>query len=386
MTATAPAPPTVSRASLGANAPARGPAGRLFSFVDRHERECRRAVAAIAVIAVVVAWIRVALSPPGDLHNHREFAVRFLAGTNLYAGGLNIPYTPFWALAHGPAAVLPALAMPALLFPIGIVALAVLLAVLDRIFSGVLPIDRRAIFWVAAGSVALASRFVVRDLLDTGPNLVVVALTWSAVLLWARGRLAGSALCLGLAVAMKLTPVIFIAYFAWKREWRVAAWALAAAVAFSLLPAAWMGWGSFTAHMTTWAATLAGAARQMDPRIGVLGLESPQNLSLRPALARFLMHMPAGDDGLGRFVHPLNVDLGRLSPTAARAIVLVVLAIVIGAAMWVTRKPARSPGGTRVAQRTLFECAGVGVLGLLLSPITWRAHAVAILPACRRIK
>src|SRR5262249_5708565 len=119
------------------------------------------------------------------------------------------------------------------------------------------------------------------------------------------------------------------------------------------------------------------AMRQPDPRIGVLGLETVQNIALRPALARFLMHIPEGVDGRGRFPHPLNVDVLTLPPPVATAIARITLAAVVLVAMWMTRKPltgSRDP-------RAIWECAGVSVIALLLSPITWRAHAVAILPA-----
>jgi alpha-1,2-mannosyltransferase len=198
------------------------------------------------------------------------------------------------------------------------------------------------------------------------------------VYLWSRDRRGAAGVCLGLAAALKLTALIFVAYFAWKRQWRMAAWSLAAAVLFSLTPAIWMGWHPYVDHMHIWSSTLADAVRQPDPRVGVLGLESVQNISLRPALARFLMHVPAGADGQGRFVHPLNVDVLTLAPAVAGAIVRLVFVALVGAAMWATRKPLAGPGDARA----VWECAGVAVLGLLLSPITWRSHAVAVLPAC----
>ncbi len=43
-----------------------------------------------------------------------------------------------------------------------------------------------------------------------------------------------------------------------------------------------------------------------------MGPEPLQNLSLRPSLARFLMHLPEGH--AGRIEHPFHVDFANLSP------------------------------------------------------------------------
>jgi alpha-1,2-mannosyltransferase len=108
-----------------------------------------------------------------------------------------------------------------------------------------------------------------------------------------------------------------------------------------------------------------------------LGLEPVGNLALRPALSRYFMHIPEGQDGQGRFVHPWNVDVLTLPPEAAAPLVAgVMLALVAGAA-WSLRR-----GGNRLRAVVAWDCAAVAILALLLSPITWRQHCVAILPAC----
>jgi hypothetical protein len=337
----------------------------------------RCAVLVLAAAILAAEWIRVSVNPAGDLQNHREFARRLLNRTDLYAGGLDLPYTPFWAIAHIPAALLPARVMPGALFPVGVAALAALLVVLDRLCVDAWAANTRTAFWVAVGSVVLTSRFLLRDLLDAGQNVAIVAVTWAGILLWSRNRWRLAGASLGLAIALKLTPIAFVAYFGWKRQWRVVIWSLAVAMILTLTPAYWMGWLSLGDHLDLWTRTLAAASLHNDPRIGVMGLESAQNLSLRPALARFLMHIPAGADGQGRFEHPLNVDLLTLPPGVAAAVVRMLVTAAVAAGAFLTRRPLTSPRDPRA----VWECAGVSVMVLLLSPITWRAHAVAVLPA-----
>ncbi|MGZ5025390.1 MAG: hypothetical protein ACXWBS_11055, partial [Chthoniobacterales bacterium] len=67
----------------------------------------RRIVIAAAILIVLASAFR-AISKPwdGDFKLHWEFGRRFLAGEFLYAGGHDLPYPPFWAMAHAPAAFL----------------------------------------------------------------------------------------------------------------------------------------------------------------------------------------------------------------------------------------------------------------------------------------
>jgi hypothetical protein len=109
----------------------------------------------------------------------------------------------------------------------------------------------------------------------------------------------------------------------------------------------------------------------------VLGLEPIGNLALRPALARYLMHIPEGAEGQGRFVHPWNVDIFTLSPSVASLIIAgIMLALVISVA-WSLRW-----GRSQLSSVIVWDGAAVAILSLLLSPITWRQHCVTIVPAC----
>ncbi|MGH7138701.1 MAG: hypothetical protein ACREHD_23390, partial [Pirellulales bacterium] len=99
-----------------------------------------------------------------------------------------------------------------------------------------------------------------------------------------------------------------------------------------------------------------------------------QNLSLRPAVVRYLMHLPAGHPG--RFDHPASVDLFDLSPAMAGRVTKSIMLAVLALVAWLFRKPIVDRDGVSVA----WECAAVSALALLLSPITWYQHCVALLP------
>lgn len=346
------------------------------AFCLRHEKTLRRLAIGVAVVVFAVQWVRAAVKlEDGDFFLHWKFATRFVGQQLMYAEGLHVPYPPFWGMAWSPIAAFSLTAAKTLVYPLSLASLAALWFVLDRLSRRQLPLDRTKLFWVGAATLALCSRFVVRELPECGPNLLLLALSWLAVWLWVERREFLGGTCLGLAIAMKCTPGLFLVYFAWKRQWKMAATAATAALAFTLAPVLWQGPASYRQHMEIWLTHLKLGTEQSDPSRGVLGEEELKNLSLRPAAARFLMRLPQGH--LSRVDHPAYLEFLDLAPAAAdRAVKLVLLALV-GFAGWIFRRPVEDRGDLTI----VWECAIVSLLILLLSPITWAQHCVALLPA-----
>lgn len=342
----------------------------------RRQRGLQRLAIGAAVVVFVVQWVRaVSKLDDGDFFLHWKFASRFVRHDFLYADGLHIPYPPFWAMAWSPIAAFSLAVAKTLAYPLSLVALAGLLCLLDRLTRRRWPLDGAKLFWATALSLALVSRFLVRELPECGPNLLLLALTWLAVYLWTQRRdgLAGG--FLGLAAAMKCTPALFIAYFAWKRQWKMAVSSCVAAVLFTLAPALWQGPADYEQHLRIWLANIRSSAALADPSRGVLGEEELKNLSLRPAAARFLMRLPDGH--ISRVDHPAYLEFLDLSPAMADRIAKLILLALLAAAAWTLRGRIHDRDNPAV----LWECAAVSILILLLSPITWSQHCVGLLPA-----
>jgi alpha-1,2-mannosyltransferase len=345
-------------------------------MTSAHQRRWQIAVVAAALVVVATQWVRAAARlEDGDFYLHWQFANRFVRHQILYAEGLHVPYPPFWAMAWSPIAALSLRAAKIACLPLSLAALAGLLFLLDRLTRRHLPLAGTPRFWATAAALLLASRFLVRELPECGPNLALVALTWLAIYLWSQGRDAAGGVCLGLATALKCTPGLFVLYFAWKRQWKLASVALAAAAGFTLAPALWQGPRDYAWHASLWWNNLRVAAAQADPSLGILGPEELKNLSLKPAVARYLMRLPPGHPS--RLEHPWAVDFFDLSPAAAGwGVKLVWLALFAGA-MWSVRGPIVRRDDLAV----VWQCAAIWALALVLSPITWYQHAVALVPA-----
>jgi len=304
-----------------------------------------------------------------------EFGRRFFQGEFLYAGGTHIPYPPLWAFVHAPLSLLPVnVAMP-LVVMIGLAALVTLAWMVQDLANRVLPLGGIARFWVMAGAFLLSLAFITRDLADGGQNIILLTLAWAGLWLFSQGRTLPAAASLGLAIALKCTPLAFVVWFAWKRRWTMAALSLAWALVFSLAPMAVMGPASYGRHLQVWISNAVQGVASPDPSRGVLGEEKFQNKALRPSLARYLMHLPAGH--AGRYPGAGYVDMLDLSPATANAVIRVVTFVLLAAFAWACRRPLRT-GNDPVA---VWEYAAVGVLMAIISPIAWGQHCVVAFPA-----
>ena len=327
------------------------------------DRRVRAAACAVGVVALAGATIRVVLAPSSDFRLHRAWAERFLRGDFLYQDGANVPYLPFWALAHVPAALVPVGVAAGISFAAAVGLGAAVLAIVQRLSRETVPTDRARRFWITAAVLLLTARFVLRDLADAGANLILLGVVWIGLYAIVRGRWRLGSALVGLAAASKLTPGLFIAYFFYRRWYGTGLAALAFTALFSLSPAAWLGRGSYVRHLAVWTANVGSGVTQPDPNVGVLGAESTANQALRPALGRLL----AG---------PM-LQLGVPKPAIA-VLMWSILAALLAVSAWGLN------GDTRRTDAPLlvWDWAALSMLMLLVSPITWRAHAVAVVPAC----
>ncbi|GLZ75606.1 hypothetical protein Afil01_04130 [Actinorhabdospora filicis] len=312
----------------------------------------RLALQLLAVLALVgLTWYLVDVY--GGQHHLFDFriyrkAVRYwLAGGNVYDywqpdvinGTLGYTYPPFASVLMAPMGALPwdvakwahILAMAACL----IVTSYWLLAPLLR--------RHKVPIWLG---LAVAGCFIVsvepiRETLSFGQvNLMLIALVLGDVLFLVRrdSRLAGVGI--GLATAIKLTPGIFIVYLLVTRRWRAAAGSVVAAAAASLLAAV------------------------VDPRMSI----------------RFWL-ITAWDSG--RVGHNDNTSNQSIAGLLARIfdprpypqiMWLILVAAAVGYGMWRAAKAVRE--GDEIAGLTI-----TGVVGILISPVSWTHHVYWIVPA-----
>jgi alpha-1,2-mannosyltransferase len=349
---------------------------RVPRIIARHEVQWRRVAVAAAVIILIGCAVRAFVRiHDGDFKIHWETGRRFLAGEFLYAQGHDFPYPPILGMLFAPAAALPMAIAKIVFYPLGVVALLILLATLRRLVGSGFRLGRGKAFWVMTLAVVLNFRFILRDQAELGFNTAIAAMIWLGIYLWRQNRDLLGGLSLGLAIAIKCTPAIFLAYFVWKRQWRIAVYAGLAALLFALTPALFQGPAFWTQHMQTWVINATHGITGSGSGFEANEIYRLTNLSLRPCLMGYVTRLPTIAI---RAYEPLPLSFFNFSRPVATAIVNAILIGLAGLFMWWSRKPVR----LRQDPRLLWEFAATGVLMLLFSPITWSQHCVGLLPAC----
>jgi alpha-1,2-mannosyltransferase len=315
-------------------------------------------LASAALVMMHAAVIAQRRARPGDFDVSREFGRRFVAGEPLYAGGLHYPYMPAAALYFSPLALLPPWAGLALRYAVALACLALTLRILGRLVYARYPALAREPVVVATVTLVLGAHYLVRDLDDGGPHVILLALIVYGLSLAASRREGGAALCFGLAGAAKAPALLLLPFLLWKRRWRLFALTALATAAWTALPAAWMGLPSWWQHQRQWS-RYAFASALGQPLPGAAESEGRiQNQGLIPVVARLT-------DGRDR--------PGEAAAGGRRALAWLAAAALVSLFAWRTR--------SRDEAAWLLDAAAALLLMALLSPVVWVQHLVVALPA-----
>lgn len=324
----------------------------------------------------------------GVLLDHLEFGRRLVHGEDVYGPWrsdpdapvrpLHAPYPPSFGLLTAPfhlvehvAGLRAARLAWALLQLASLIAAA--LALRWLVAPRAPPVGTVQWPWLWLGTFVLTARFVLRDTHGGGGNLINVALVLLAFAASERGHDRRAGLWLAFSLVTKPTMVWLLPVFLLFGRLRTLGWTAAAAAGFVLLAwalqrfdaAPWWRW---------WQGSLA-LATQKDPW-AVPAYEFPpfewMNQALRFAVARWCGTVP--DEFAARVAWGVMPGLGLSAEVVARLVpaasVGLLLAVLVGAYC------ARRARAGRV-----WIVAATLVLTLLLSPISWKGHHVALLPA-----
>lgn len=223
--------------------------------------------------------------------------------------------------------------------------------------------------WAQVLLLLLALRPIVGDLSHGNVNLLILFLVVAALYAFRHGRDFFAGVILGLAIACKVTPALFVPYFLWKRAWTtLAGCAVGLALFLFLVPGLILGFDHNNRLLYSW------YERMVQPYAngGEVTTEH-SNQSLPGLLYRLTTNSPAfldENDQPSEFYNVLNLE-----PWIARRILqgcglafLILLACTC-------RTPTQSREGWRMSAEY-----GVVLLGMLLfSERTWKHHCVTLL-------
>lgn len=310
-----------------------------------------------------------------DIDIHREIGRRFLSGEYLYANDYCYMYLPTTGMYFASLLVWDRNPSLALRYAVAVVCLTMTVMAFHRMICGLSDSNRRGGLWIGVGAGALTLQFILNDLDDGGPHLILLGiLSGGLYAIWVGRERLGSAL-VGLGIALKITPALFVLLFLWKRQWRAALYTMVAALIWIVLPVLHMGPTSWWDHHTEWTrnAVLSVFDRQVEGRQE--NELQKANLSLHHTMLRYLVTYPPTHRL--RQVDPGYQPVLDLPSPVANAIVGVAMISLLGLCAWFSRRPFQGPGDPKWAQ----DCAATFILALLFSPVTWDQHLVWAIPA-----
>ena len=292
------------------------------------------------------------------------------AGANIYVGVNEYPNPPVMAIVLRPFAALPPTAGALSWFYLK-AAMAAVAAV--WVFRLVAPPGGDIPDAAKAAAILLALPPVLGDLSHNNVNIFVLFLLAGCLEAFRRGWDVTAGLVLALAVACKVTPLLFVGYFAWKRAWKVLAGCAGGLVLWlAVVPTAAFGWDRNRELLADWYALMV----ERPVLKGEITTEHP-NQAIPGFVYRLFTHSPSF------VVYPNNIptpseyhnltDIGR---PAAWWVVKGLTAAFAVAVVALCRWPlAAGRRGWPLAA----ECSLI-VLGMLLfSERTWKHHAVVLL-------
>jgi hypothetical protein len=289
-------------------------------------------------------------------------------GVNIWER-FNYPNPPIMALILAPFVYLPPLA-GALLWFYAKVVMAILSIhwVLTLLDSGPRPFP----FWGKALAVLLSLRPIEGDLVHGNVNLLILFLVVATVWCFCKHRDVLAGVLLGLAIACKVTPLLMVPYFAWKRAWKtLAGTAVGLALFVAVVPGVVLGWANNQQFFASWWENMV----QPYAVEGKITSEHP-NQSLPGVLQRLLTHNPSFVDFPNDVWTPTEYhNVVALDEAVVRWLVKGCMGVFALCVLWRCRTPITD----RTDWRLLAEFSVVALGMLLFSERTWKHHAVTLL-------
>jgi hypothetical protein len=240
--------------------------------------------------------------------------------------------------------------------------------------------------WGKLLAILLSLRPIMGDLTHGNVNLFILFLVMAALIAFRRaavmeaeGRLQRGSwqglagVLLALAIACKVTPALFLPYFAWKRAWAAVGGCVVGLVLFLwLVPGAILGMDNNARYLGSW------VERMILPYVqGAEVWSEHNNQSLPGLLHRLGTHKPSFStyDENNQYLPVEYHNVLDLDPRIVQWALKGCMAVFAGLVIWRCRTPLGSSEPWRLAAE--FSIVFLGML--LFSERTWKHHCVTLL-------
>jgi hypothetical protein len=222
--------------------------------------------------------------------------------------------------------------------------------------------------WAKILAIVLTLRPIMGDLSHGNVNLFILWLVVGGLYAYRRQWDLTAGIVLSLAIACKVTPVLFVPYFLWKRAWRtLTGCAVGLALFLMVLPGLFLGMSRNLQLLGSWQDCM------VKPYVvsALVTTEHP-NQSLPGLLYRWFTHGPSfSDKGVPSEYH----NVAAVDPHVVQYVIKGCMIAFAALTVWACRTPTQPRHGWRLVAEF-----GLILLGMLLfSERTWKHHCVTLL-------
>jgi hypothetical protein len=229
--------------------------------------------------------------------------------------------------------------------------------------------------WAKGLTVLLSLSLIHGDLHHGNVNLFILFLIMAALTAFQFRHDLTAGVVLGLAIACKVTPALFVPYFVWKRAWKTLAGCVLGLILFlypGFVPALAIGWDNNRNVVAHW---YEGMVR---PFVVENKVTSEHNNQSLPGLVyRLFTHNPSFSryDEHDQYMPTRYDNVLSLQTWQAQMLLKACMGLFALAVVWSCRTPATARLDWRLAAE--FSLVVVGML--LFSERTWKHHCVTLL-------
>ncbi len=227
------------------------------------------------------------------------------------------------------------------------------------------------VFWVLLA--LLVGRFITSPIENFSNDILVAGLVFFAIRLWAEEKNISGSIAMGVAAALKATPLLFLPYLIFRKSWKSFVIVLFASIAIFWLPDLFFPkesgtWGAY------WISIVANSLHNSSESGAVASWSNWNHLnqSLSGTIERLFSRAPVSNkDAIDVCIVSLSKEQLGVAIWLGRIIIL----LLIFAALW------QAPKKDKCIQK-FSECAIIICGMLLLSPMSSKAHFfLLVLPA-----
>lgn len=228
-------------------------------------------------------------------------------------------------------------------------------------------------FWAKVLTVILSLRPINGDLQHGNVNIFIFFAVVAGLYLFAQRRDIMGGVMIGLAIACKVTPALFIPYFVWKRSWKVLGGLVVGLVLFlwpGVIPGMVLGFEENQKQLLSW-------YREMVHPFIVEGKvwSEHNNQSLPGLVYRLFTHSPSFSDYVENKYTPLEYhNVADLPVPLVRWILKGALAVFAFLVFLCCRNDVDKRGGWGLSAEFALVTLGM----LLFSERTWKHHCVTL--------